>query len=160
MNTTTRTSDDHRTAIHCDLHRPSTFTRNTDQLERFQPIVFSVRIPELRSDWIERGKRIKDERISRRIILRDAAILLGIDVCELSQMERGVIEPDDDMWNRATKRPALMTPERYHLLSESDDPEDCLTEEEIAAGWHYCYEFDGLLVGPGMDELECCQCRS
>ena len=79
---------------------PSTFTRNTAQLERFQPVVFSA--------------------------------------C-----------------------PGMpMTPDRYHLLSESDDPEDCLTKEEMAAGWHYCYEFDGLLIGPGMDELEYCRCRS
>ena len=98
MNTTTRTNDDHRSAIYCDLHRPSTFTRNTAQLERSQPVVFSA-------------------------------------------------------------RPGMpMTPDRYHLLSESDDPEDCLTEEEMAAGWHYCYEFDGLLVGPGMGELECFRC--
>lgn len=35
-----------------------------------------------------------------------------------------------------------------------------LTSEEIAEGWHFCWDFDGLLVGPGMDmEMECCTCR-
>lgn len=30
--------------------------------------------------------------------------------------------------------------------------------KEIEEGWHYCVEFDGLLVGPGMGELGCCSC--
>jgi hypothetical protein len=34
-----------------------------------------------------------------------------------------------------------------------------LTSEEIAEGWHFCYDWDGLLVGPGMKEMECCTCR-
>lgn len=46
-----------------------------------------------------------------------------------------------------------MTEERYNLLMESEEP---LTEQEIAAGWHFCSEFDGLLVGPGMSEQEFC----
>lgn len=33
-----------------------------------------------------------------------------------------------------------------------------LTEDEIAAGWHWCNEFDGLLVGPGCGELHACSC--
>jgi hypothetical protein len=33
-----------------------------------------------------------------------------------------------------------------------------LTPEEIAEGWHFCLEWDGLLVGPGMDELKYCNC--
>jgi hypothetical protein len=33
-----------------------------------------------------------------------------------------------------------------------------LTEEEIAEGWHFCYDWDYLLVGPGMSELEACGC--
>lgn len=33
-----------------------------------------------------------------------------------------------------------------------------LTPAEIAAGWHFCNEFDGLLVGPGMGELTVCHC--
>lgn len=33
-----------------------------------------------------------------------------------------------------------------------------LTQEEIDAGWHFCYEWDGLLVGPNMGEMEYCTC--
>lgn len=34
-----------------------------------------------------------------------------------------------------------------------------LTTAEIADGWHWCGDFDGLLVGPGMGEMALCQCR-
>lgn len=51
-----------------------------------------------------------------------------------------------------------MTEERYKNLMENQKDE--LTSEEIQSGWHFCNEFDGLLVGPGMGELECCQCGS
>lgn len=51
-----------------------------------------------------------------------------------------------------------MTNERYEEVSESiDEP---LTEEEIKEGWHFCMEFDGLLVGPGMSEMNDCKCLS
>jgi hypothetical protein len=34
-----------------------------------------------------------------------------------------------------------------------------LTDEEMSRGWHWCWEFDGLLVGPGMSmELSFCTC--
>lgn len=33
-----------------------------------------------------------------------------------------------------------------------------LTQPEIEVGWHWCREFDGLLIGPGMSELHCCYC--
>jgi len=33
-----------------------------------------------------------------------------------------------------------------------------LTGKEIDEGWHWCCEWDGLLVGPGMEELEVCRC--
>lgn len=33
-----------------------------------------------------------------------------------------------------------------------------LTEAEIADGWHWCHDFDGLLVGPYMEELNYCHC--
>lgn len=37
---------------------------------------------------------------------------------------------------------------------------DCvLTQSEIDEGWHFCYEWDCLLVGPEMeDELAVCTC--
>ena len=49
-----------------------------------------------------------------------------------------------------------MTDDRYRHLQNADDSE--LTTEEITEGWHWCGEFDGLLVGPGMGELRCCRC--
>lgn len=33
-----------------------------------------------------------------------------------------------------------------------------LTPEEFAQGWHYCIEWDFLLVGPGMVERDACMC--
>lgn len=36
-----------------------------------------------------------------------------------------------------------------------------LTNEEYSLGWHFCYDWDGLLVGPGMKEYEeFCTCRN
>ena len=45
---------------------------------------------------------------------------------------------------------------RWRELMASDDLN--LTPYEIREGWHFCYEFDGLLVGPGMFELKACKC--
>lgn len=33
-----------------------------------------------------------------------------------------------------------------------------LTQEEVNEGFHYCLEFDGLLVGPGTAEALFCHC--
>lgn len=49
-----------------------------------------------------------------------------------------------------------MTKERYNALMADDGAE--LDKEEITLGWHFCCEFDGLLVGLGMGELDCCTC--
>lgn len=34
-----------------------------------------------------------------------------------------------------------------------------LTPEELQLGWHFCWDWDGLLVGPGMGELDSCTCH-
>lgn len=34
-----------------------------------------------------------------------------------------------------------------------------LTESEITQGWHFCLDWDGLLIGPGSRELDCCTCE-
>jgi hypothetical protein len=47
-----------------------------------------------------------------------------------------------------------MTQERWQALM--NDQSLNLTEAEIKEGWHWCHEFDGLLVGPGMGEAEFC----
>ena len=42
---------------------------------------------------------------------------------------------------------------------ELEGHEACLlTEAEIEEGWHFCEEFDFMLIGPGMQELRCCDC--
>lgn len=49
-----------------------------------------------------------------------------------------------------------MNEERYNALNTEDGR---LTHDEIATGWHFCDEFDGLLVGPEMDmEWSLCTC--
>lgn len=49
-----------------------------------------------------------------------------------------------------------MTDERWKALMADD--ESCLTQEEMSEGWHWCLDFDLLLVGPGMDEIQNCNC--
>lgn len=39
-----------------------------------------------------------------------------------------------------------------------NDPSVYLTDEERADGWHFCCDWDGLLVGPGTMEWDCCTC--
>ena len=45
-----------------------------------------------------------------------------------------------------------MSDEKYTELH--DNQNSSLTKEEIDLGWHWCNEFDGMLVGPGMPEFE------
>lgn len=33
-----------------------------------------------------------------------------------------------------------------------------LTQDEIAAGYHFCYDWDGMFIGPEDGEMECCTC--
>ena len=49
-----------------------------------------------------------------------------------------------------------MTDERYNALMKSNTLS--LTEVEIAAGWHYCIDWDFLLVGPEMPEFAVSEC--
>ena len=51
-----------------------------------------------------------------------------------------------------------MTPERMRFVERNIDAE--LTPEEIAEGWHFCYDWDGLLVNRYDKEGEgsCCTC--
>lgn len=48
-----------------------------------------------------------------------------------------------------------MDRERYIELDNSGTG---LTKEEWEAGWHWCYEWDGMLVGPNTHEATCCTC--
>ncbi len=46
--------------------------------------------------------------------------------------------------------------DRWRHLNKTGE---ALTPQEIAAGWHYCHDWDGLLIHPGDPEAECCSCR-
>lgn len=49
-----------------------------------------------------------------------------------------------------------MTPERIkHLII---DHEAELTDEEIRDGYHFCNDWDGMLLTPYDKENECCTC--
>ena len=50
-----------------------------------------------------------------------------------------------------------MTPERYAALTA--DENGALTEAEKGAGYHFCPDWDFLLIGPGFAELEGCCCQ-
>lgn len=55
-----------------------------------------------------------------------------------------------------------MTRERYKELMDDamsqNDVDSNLTQEEMKQGYHFCYEWDGLLVGPDDDEMTVCSC--
>lgn len=46
-----------------------------------------------------------------------------------------------------------MTGERFKQLM--DDPEEPLTEKELADGWHFCSEMDGLLANSNDPKGDC-----
>jgi hypothetical protein len=50
-----------------------------------------------------------------------------------------------------------MTDQRWKLLMNND--QEKLTQAEIDAGWHFCAEWDGLLVGPDTEEMDACTCK-
>ena len=52
-----------------------------------------------------------------------------------------------------------MDVERWNKLS--GDIDGSLTQEEMDAGWHWCFDFDEMLVGPEMPlEWDVCTCFS
>jgi hypothetical protein len=50
-----------------------------------------------------------------------------------------------------------MAPERYKQLEQ--DTSLRLTPEEVADGWHFCHDFDGLLIHKEWPEAEVCTCQ-
>lgn len=48
-----------------------------------------------------------------------------------------------------------MDKKRYNELDRNGHG---LTEEELKEGWHFCREWDGMLVGPDMPEMKACLC--
>ena len=51
-------------------------------------------IPNHTIPWIEQGKKMREERKSREVTLREEAKRRDISTLELSQMERGIIRPN------------------------------------------------------------------
>ena len=49
-----------------------------------------------------------------------------------------------------------MDDERKYVLE--NDPNSVLTGKELSEGWHFCPDWDGILVGPGTPEKESCLC--
>jgi len=49
-----------------------------------------------------------------------------------------------------------MTDERYLALERTGEK---LTDAERKEGWHYCCEWDGLLINKSWPEAECCTCN-
>lgn len=42
---------------------------------------------------------------------------------------------------------------------ENESGYDELTPKEISDGWHYCYSWEGLLIGPGDKKMDACKCK-
>ena len=51
-----------------------------------------------------------------------------------------------------------MSPERRHSLTY-EEPGPDLTDEERKAGYHWCPDWDGLMIGPGDKEVDACHCQ-
>ena len=50
----------------------------------------------------------------------------------------------------------IMEKARWEELMRNQDLS--VTPEELSHGWHFCWEWDGLLVGPGMMEYHGVSC--
>jgi len=62
-----------------------------------------------------------------------------------------------DMKPRKSLFIKTMSFERYYFLMSSLNAQ--LTKEEIKQGWHFCIEWDGLLIHPDMPEFDACSCE-
>jgi len=51
-----------------------------------------------------------------------------------------------------------MSFERYDYLMDETGPCVRLSDEEIKEGWHFCDEWDGLLIHPDSMEFHSCCC--
>lgn len=47
-----------------------------------------------------------------------------------------------------------MTGDRYRELRFGPPDVSRLTQSEIDEGWHFCIEWDFMLIGPGMPEYD------
>lgn len=51
-----------------------------------------------------------------------------------------------------------MSIERYKCLMEGTGPCIRLSEDEMKEGWHFCAEWDDLLIHADSDEFQFCKC--
>ena len=51
-------------------------------------------VPDIQAEWILRGKGRREERRSRKVTLRDEALRLNVSALDLSNAERGMVDPD------------------------------------------------------------------
>lgn len=56
------------------------------------------------------------------------------------------------------RRNETMDKKRFDELNGNDGRS--LTESELAEGWHFCPDWDYLLVGPGSAEQDGCTCEN
>ncbi len=52
----------------------------------------------------------------------------------------------------------VISSDRYKYIM-NHQTQIVMTKEEIEAGYHFCPEWDYLLIGLGMPESECCTCE-
>jgi hypothetical protein len=45
------------------------------------------------------------------------------------------------------------------MSKEAMDKNETLTKEEAEEGWHFCWDWDGLLIHKDDPEAECCTCK-
>ena len=102
-----------------------------------------MNIQELPSNWPQRQDSVAEQLADLRIIANRLGFYDAADA--ISQWCENIPPLD-----------AHMTNSRYAELMRDDSLR--LTKEEMSYGWHFCYDWDGLLVGPGMFEQECCCC--
>lgn len=50
-------------------------------------------VPDIQAQWIELGKKRREDRISRRVTLKDEAARLQVIATDLSFAEQGMIDP-------------------------------------------------------------------
>lgn len=60
------------------------------------------------------------------------------------------------MKQRTFIRPTMT---RQRMIELTKNLNATLTKEELAEGWHFCSEFDGLLIHSSHPEYEVCTCE-
>lgn len=51
------------------------------------------RVPKITEEWFRTGRRVKRNRLDRRVSMRDEAIRLGVNLIAYSDIELGKIDP-------------------------------------------------------------------